>query len=92
VGDQGVGQRSVEEHHRTAGIENAEVSGHDLPVVLRHGHGHHLVRAVEKGSNGYGHIFRARVELGKCQRLTCAGNLQSREIGKFLGGPAEDFP
>jgi len=31
-----------------AGSENAEVTGDDLPVVLRHSHGHDLVGALRK--------------------------------------------
>ena len=75
VGDQGVGQGGVEEHHRAAGLEDAEVAGHDLPVVLRHRHGHDLVRAGEEGSDGRGHVLRPRVELGEGQRLPGMRNL-----------------
>ena len=64
------GKRGVEEHQGAAGLENAEVRGHDLPVVLRHGDGHDLVRAGEEGSNSRGHVFRSRVELGEGQRLS----------------------
>ena len=91
VGDQGVGQGGVEEHHGSASLENAEVSGHDLPVVLRHGHGHDLVRACEEGRKGRGHAFRSRVELSEGQGLSGVGNLQGREIRKLLGGAAEDL-
>ena len=91
VGDQGVGQGGVEEHHGAAGLENAEVSGHDLPVVLRHGHGHDLVRAGEEGSKGRGHVLRARVELGEGQGLSGVGNLQGREMRELRGGAAEDL-
>ncbi len=49
VGDHGVRQGGIEKQHGTAGLENTEVSGYDLPVVLRHGHGHDLIRACEKG-------------------------------------------
>ena len=75
VGDQGVGQRGVEEHHRAAGLENAEVRGDDLPVVLRHRHGHDLVGAVEEGRKGRGHGFRPRVKLGKGQGFPGVRNL-----------------
>src|SRR4051794_28409895 len=54
---------------------NAEVTGDDLPVVLRHRHGHDLVRAVEEGRKGRGHGFRPHVELGKGQRFPGVRNL-----------------
>jgi hypothetical protein len=75
VGDQCVGQCGVEKHHRAASPENAEVTGDDLPVVLRHRHGHDLVRAVEEGRKGRGHGFRPHVELGKGQRFPGVRNL-----------------
>jgi hypothetical protein len=75
VGDQGVGQGGVEEHQGTASLENAEVSGHDLPVVLRHGHGHHLVGSCEEGRKSRGHAFRSRVELSEGQGFSGVGNL-----------------
>ena len=80
VGDQGVGQGGVEEHHGAAGLENAEVSGHDLPVVLRHRHGHDLIRAREEGRKGRGDLLRSRVELSEGQGLSGVRNLQGREI------------
>ena len=80
VGDQGFRQAGVEKHHGAASLENAQVRGHDLPVVLRHGHGHHLVRAGEEGGKRRGYFFGSCVELGKGQGLTGVGNLQGREI------------
>ena len=91
VGEQRVGQGGVEEHHGSASLENAEVSGHDLPVVLRHRHGHDLVGACEEGRKGRGHAFRSLVELGKGQGFSGVGNLQGRKMRKLLGGAAEDF-
>ena len=91
VGDQGVGQRGIEEHHGAASLENAEVRGHDLPVVLRHGHGHDLVGTCEEGRKGCGHALRSRVEFSEGQGFSGVGNLQGREMRKLLGGAAEDF-
>ena len=34
VGDEGFGQRGIEEKHGAAGLKDAEMRGHDLPVVL----------------------------------------------------------
>src|SRR5262249_30216326 len=72
-----------------AGPEDAEVGGDDLPIVLRHGHGHDLVRTGEKGRKRGGDALRARVELGERQRLAGMGNLQGGELRKSLGGAAE---
>ena len=69
----------------------AEVSGDDLPVVLRHRHRHDLIGAGEKGRNGRGNLFRSRVEFGEGQRLPGVGNLQGGEMRKLLGGAAEDL-
>ena len=91
VGDQGVGQGGIEEHHRAASLENAEVRGHDLPVVLRHGHGHDLVGAGKEGRNRRGHALRARIELSEVQGFSGVGNLQGREMRKLFGGAAEDL-
>ena len=91
VADQGVGQRGVEEHRGAAGLENAEVGGNDLPIVLRHRHGHDLIRSGEEASNGRGNRLCPRVELGEGQRLAGVRDLQRREIGEPLSGPAEDL-
>ena len=91
VGDQGVRQGGVEKHQGSAGLENAKVRGHDLPVVLRHGHGHDLVRAREEGRKGRGHVFGSRVELSEGQGLPGVRNLQSRETRELLSGAAEDL-
>ena len=48
VGNERVGQGGIEHHQRAAGPEHAEVRGDDLPVVLRHGHGDHLVRTRQQ--------------------------------------------
>src|SRR6267378_638651 len=40
------------EHHCAASPENAQVRGHDLPIVLRHGHGHDLVGSCEENRKG----------------------------------------
>ena len=91
VVDEGVRQAGVEKHQRTAGLENTEVSGHDLPVVLRHGHGHDLVRAREEGRKGRGHVFGSRVELSEGQGFPGVGNLQRGEVRVFPGRAAEDL-
>ena len=83
VRDQGVGQRGVEEHHGATGLENAEMSGNDLPIVLRHRHRNDLIRSGEEGSNGCGNPLRPRVEFGEGQRLAGMRNLQRREIGNL---------
>ena len=75
VGDQGVGQGGVEEHHGAASLEDAEVRGDDLPVVLRHGHGHDLVGASEEWRKGRGYFFRSRVEFSEGQGFSGVGNL-----------------
>ena len=91
VGHEGVRQRGVEEHHRPAGLQDAEVGGHDLRVVLLHRHGDDLVRAREPRGERRGHGLGARVELGEGQGLSGVGNLQGREIGVPRGGAAEDL-
>ena len=58
VGDQRVRQGRVEEHQGPAGLEDREMRRDDLPVVLRHRHGHDLVGAGEERSNGRGHVLR----------------------------------
>ena len=78
VGDQGVGQRGIQEHHCAASLENAQVRGHDLPIVLRHGHGHDLVGSCEEGRKGRGHALCSRVEFSEAQGFSGVGNLQGR--------------
>jgi len=46
-------------------IGKAEVSGDDLPVILRHGNGNHLVRPRQQWLYRSGHLFRLRIELGE---------------------------
>jgi len=91
VGEQRVGQCCIEEHHRTASLEDAEVSRHDLPVVLRHRHGNDLVGAGEEGREGRGDAFRSPVELSESQRFSSTGNLQGGKMRKLLRRAAEDF-
>ena len=91
VADQGVRQGRVEEHHGAAGLEDTEVRGHDLPVVLRHRDGHDLVRAREVGRDGPGDRLRARVEFGEGEGLPGVRDLQGREIREPPGGAAEDL-
>ena len=91
VADQRLRQGRVEEHHGAAGLEDAEVRGHDLPVVLRHRDGHDLVRAREVGSDRPGDRLRARVEFGEGEGLPGERDLQGREIREALGGAAEDL-
>jgi hypothetical protein len=91
VGDQGVGQGGIEDHHRAASLENAKVRGDDLPIVLRHGHGHDLVGSCEEGRKGRGHALCSRIELSEGQGFAGVGNLQGRKMRKFLGRAAEDF-
>ena len=90
VRDQGVGQRGVEKHHHPAGLENAEVRGHDLPVVLFHGHGDDLVRAVEPGRHRSRDRLGPRLELGEGERLAGVGNLQRHVAGEPGGRTGED--
>ena len=91
VGDQGIGQGSVEERHGAAGFENAEMAGNDLPVVLRHGHGHDLIRAREEAGQGGGHLLGFRVELRESQGLPGMWNLQGCMIRESPCGAAEDI-
>ena len=91
VGQQSFGQGGVEEHHRAARLEDAEVSGDDLPVVLRHSHGHHLIGARKEGRKCRGHALRLRVEFGVGQKLPSVRNVQRRMLRKSLDGPAKDF-
>ena len=81
----------IEEHHRAARLENAEMGGHDLPVVLLHGHGHDLVRAGEEGRQRSGDGVGSRVELGEGQAFSSVGYLQGRVVREFHGGAAEDI-
>jgi len=90
VCDQRLGHGRIEEHQRTASLQNAEVTGHDLPVVLRHGHSHDLVRAREVGRQGCRHIFGLCFELSEGKRFSGVGNLQGRVIRKLPGGAAEN--
>jgi hypothetical protein len=89
VGDEGLGQRGIEKKHGTAGLKDAEMRGHDLPVVLRHGHGNDLIGSREIGRKGRGHVFRPCVELSEGQGLSGVLNLQGREMRKLLGRAAE---
>ncbi len=57
VGNEGVRQAGVEKHQGAAGLENAQMRGYDLPVVLGHGHSHDLVRTGEEGGQGRGYLF-----------------------------------
>jgi hypothetical protein len=91
VGDQGVGQGGVQEHHGSTSLENPEVGGHGVPAVLRHGHGHHLVRTSEERRKGRRHPFRLRVKLSEGQALSGVRDLQGREIRELLRGTAEDL-
>jgi len=91
VADQRVGQGRIEEHEGPPSLENAEMGGHDLPVVLWHRHGHDLVGAREEGRNGPGHLLRSPFELGEGQGFPGVRNLQGREIGKPRGGAREDL-
>ena len=91
VGDQVVRQGSVEEHHGATSLKDAEVGGHNLRVVLRHGHRYDLIRACEEGRNGRGNDFRPGIEFSECQGLSGVGNLQSREMRELLGRAAEDL-
>ena len=91
VSHQGIWQRGVEKQDRPARLENPQVGGHDLPVVLRHGHADDLVRAGEKGRQRRSHGLGARVELGEGQGFPGVGDLQGREIGESRGGAAEDL-
>jgi hypothetical protein len=75
VSDHGIGQGSVQEHQGTASLEDAEVRGHDLPVVLRHCHCHDLVGAREELSKCSGYFFRLRVEFSKGQGFSGVGDL-----------------
>ena len=67
VGHQGVGQRGIQEHHCAASLENAQVRGHDLPIVLRHGHGHDLVGSCEESRKGCGDALCSSVEFSEAQ-------------------------
>jgi len=91
VGDQVVRQGSVEEHHGATSLKDAEVGGHNLRAVLRHGHRYHLIRACEEGRNGRGNDFCPGIEFSECQGLSGVGDLQGREIGEPRGGAAEDL-
>ena len=89
VADQGVGQSVVEEHHGAPGLEDAEVRGDDLPVVLRHRHRHDLVRTGENERQSGGYGLRSRVQLRESQGLARMGDVQGGEIRKSPGGAAE---
>ena len=89
VADQRLGQTGVEEHHGAASLENAEVGGDDLPVVLRHGDGHDLVWTGKKGREGGGNVLGPGIELAEGQGLTGVWNLESSEVGESLGGSTE---
>jgi hypothetical protein len=90
MGYQGFGQGTVEEHQRTASLEDAEVRGDDLPVVLGHGHCHYLVGACEEWGKGCGHALGSLIEISECQGLPGVGDVQGGEFRKLLGGAAED--
>ena len=89
MADQGIRQAGVEKHQGAAGPENTQVRGYDLPVVLRHGHGHHLIRASEEGGKSCGYLFGSRVELSEAEGLSAVGNLQRSKIRVFFGRAAE---
>ena len=89
--DQGVRQGGVEKHQSTASLENAKVRSHDLPVNLRHSHGHDLVRPCEEGSKGCSHFFGSCIELSEGQGLSGEGNLQGCVVREFPGGATENF-
>ena len=46
---------------------------------------------MRKASNGRGHFLRSPFELGEGQGFPGVRNVQSREIGKPLGGATEDL-
>jgi hypothetical protein len=80
VAGQGFRQGGVEKHHGTAGLEDAKMRGHDLPVVLLHGHSHDLVRACKEGRKGCCYLFSLCIQLSVGQRFSRVRNLQSRVI------------
>jgi hypothetical protein len=83
VSDHGIGQRSVQEHQGTASLENGEVRGDDLPVVLRHCHCHDLVGASEEWRKCTGYFFRSRVEFSKGQGFSGVGICKAGKFGNF---------
>ena len=89
VGDEGFGQRGIEKKHGTAGLKDAEMRGHDLPIVLRHGHGNDLIGSREIARKGRRDVFRPCVELSEGNGLSGVRNLQGREMRKLLSGAAE---
>jgi len=81
----------VEEHKCAAGLQDAEMRGDNLPVVLRYGDGDDLVWAIKILGHGRGNVFSPRVKLRIGKRLTCMGNLERNVIGVSRGGAAEDL-
>ena len=72
-------------------FRHAQVRGDDLRVVLRHGHGHHLIRASEEGGKSCGYLFGSCVEFGEAEGLAGVGDLQGSEFRVLPGRAAEDI-